>query len=384
MQIGIVQPILARYRLPVYLELSRYCRVDLLFSKSNPGLGFGDNIREVNSNVRYFQIPTIRPCGNRLGMIQLGLGKYIIREKPDAIVIFASPRYLSFWTTILLARLYDIPIYAHGHGLIRKARVGFGYKLMTWLQLRLVSSYIGYAPCVLKSFAEHGFPTEKIRVAHNSLNISSTVKPNAKTGRERAILFLGRLRRDSKLPLLLRVVRRLREEEAIYVTVHVVGGGECAAKWREENRCHAWILWHGEIYDEQEVCKISSDCFMGCCPGNAGLSVVHMMALSLPVVTHDDFTGHGPEVSFIRDEENGLLFDYRTPEESLLTALRRLANDPLLVTEMQRAAFSTYQELATPSLAKRLWAIVGEDGFGSANSVPSGTREAVPSRADLL
>jgi glycosyltransferase involved in cell wall biosynthesis len=359
-RVGNVQPILTGYRVPVYLELSRYCHVDLLFSASKAEKGFGNVIQPHAPAVRYFEIPTLRPFGDQVGMFQWGLLSYMRRNKPDAILTFANPRYLSFWTTLVVARLCGISVYAHGHGVYKKFRTGVLYRLMVKLMLRLVTSYIAYAPSVRESFAAHGFSDRKVSVADNSMKVAFTVLPEEKTGKERGILFIGRLRPDCNLSLLLRVVMRLRDEDGLPLTVHIVGSGERASQLRKECELNPLIHWHGELYDQEEIRKLSLDCFLGCYPGNAGLSVVHMMALSLPVVTHDNLSQHGPEVTFIQDGIHGAFYDHAEPEESLYRQLKVLATRPSTLAQMQRAAFGRYRDLVSPSLAERLWAIVSE------------------------
>src|SRR5205823_3645769 len=93
--------------------------------------------------------------------------------------------------------------------------------------------------------------------------------------------------------------------------------------------------------------------------------VVHMMSLSLPVITHDDLPSHqGPEPSFIRNGVSGLLYDHNDPEESLYRAIRSLASDPLLLAQMRQFAFEDYQGLVNPPLSERFWSIL--DGRHSA------------------
>jgi hypothetical protein len=87
-----------------------------------------------------------------------------------------------------------------------------------------------------------------------------------------------------------------------------------------------------------------------------------MMALSLPVVTHDDLSRHkGPEPSFIQNGVSGILYDHAIPEESLYRALKLLVQQPARVAQMQRAAFARYRELVNPSLAVHLWGIIGAE-----------------------
>jgi len=367
-RVCIVDPVLTRYNMPVFVELSRYCDVDWIFSPSNIEWGFGSPPRPESPGLRYIEIPVLKPFGETVGMFQRGLTRYILREKPDAIMVFANARYLSFWTTLLLARLRGIPFYAHGVGFFKRRRIGLGRRLMMNLMLRLVTSYIAYAPTVRESLAAHGFSVDKVSLAHNSLINPYPVEPEEKSGTERGILFVGRLRRGSGLPLLLRVLSRLHEEHCLTFTLHVVGIGEEAGQLRRQASGSSWVTWHGEASDLQ-VRTISRDCLFGCYPGNAGLSVVHMMSLSLPVVIHNDLQSHeGPEPSYVRDGVNGILFDRKNSEESLYQLLRSLAREPSRVAQMQRSAFEEYQRLVNPSYASRLWSVFNEDRTATTRS----------------
>jgi glycosyltransferase involved in cell wall biosynthesis len=369
----VIQPFLPDYRLDVFLDLAKYCSVDLVISPTPSGSGFGDALSPGNSRVRFFTVPTRKPFGGKIGMIQWGVGKYIRRERPDVIMIFANPRYLSFWMTLLWGKLLGIPTYAHGHGLYKKRTIGIFYRMMVTALLRLVTSYICYAPIVRQSFIDHGFSDRKLTVAHNSLINCSPVRPQEKTGEERGILFIGRLRKDSNVQLLMWAMERIRRVDGIPLRLHVIGSGEEVQLLKTHACNRPWVVLHGEIYNQERIREVSLDCFLGCYPGNAGLSVVHMMSFSLPVITHNDITQHsGPEASFIRDGVSGLLYDHEKPEESLYYAIRLLATDPLMLAGMRQSAYDDYQSLVNPSLAARLWSILysGPDAPQPNSSVP--------------
>ncbi len=358
-KICIIQPFLVDYRQQVFLDLAKYCHLDLVISPTPSSSGFGQPVSSENPRVRCFTIPTLKPFGEKIGMIQWGIGKYILRERPDSIIIFANPRYFSFWTTLFLGKLLGIPTYAHGHGLFKKHKIGVLYRLMMNVLLKLVTSYICYAPIVQQSFIDRGFPDQKLSVAHNSLVNRFPVQPEEKIGNERGVLFVGRLREGNNMGLLLRVMERIRQSDGIPLTLHVIGTGEGAEQLQREMTHRPWIVLHGGTYDQERIRSISLDCFLGCYPGNAGLSVEHMMSLSLPVVTHNDLSSHqGPEPSFIRDGVSGLLYDHNNPEESLYRAIVSLATDHSNLARMRRAAFEDYQCLVNPPLSARFWAIL--------------------------
>jgi glycosyltransferase involved in cell wall biosynthesis len=360
-RVSVVQPMLSNYSLPVFLELAQHCEVDLFFSPTPQELGFGDVALTDAPNLRYFPVRTLRPWGGRLGMFQRGLLAHIIRQRPDALLLSANLRDWSFWGAVLCGAFLGIPVHAHGHGPFKKKRISVVYRWTTRTLLRLITSYICYAPAVRQSFVDHGFDDSKLTIAHNSVINPFPVKPEEKKGSATGILFVGRLRPGSNLQLLVRVVARIRDHDGLPLILHVVGAGEEAARLKEEARDRPWAVLHGEVYDAKRIREISLDCFLGCYPGNAGLSVVHMMSLSLPVVTHNDLHAHGPEPSFIRDGISGLLYDHSDPERALYQAVQSLASDPAKVARMRQNAFADYQSLSHPSLAERLWAIIGED-----------------------
>lgn len=381
-RIAIVQGVLTEYRLPVFLEMAERCDIDLVYSSTTPESGYRGAAPQPAPGVRYFHTVAVAPFGARVGMLQWGLAKYILRERPDAILTCCNSRYLSFWTMLALGRLCGIPVHVHGHGMYKKGQINPAYRLMTNTMLRMITSYIAYAPVVGDSFSTFGFDMGKVAVAENSLVNRFPVRPEEKTGGENGILFIGRLRSDSGLDLLIRVIDRIRAQDAIPLTLHIIGEGKGGGKKAGEAKpalqndpaAASWIHRYGECYDPQRIREISLQCCSGCYPGNAGLSVVHLMSLSLPIVTHDDMRSHGPEPSFIEDGVHGVLFDHSNREESLYRALTSLIRDRAQLSRMQHAAFAEYQRISHPSLAARLWSIVDAD-------TPLGSQEFAVTRS---
>ncbi len=372
-RLAVVQPHLSNVSREMFLELSAHCPLDVVVSPAPSGMGFDVAPAAESPRIRYFSGPTLKPFGARVGLIQWSVLRYMLRHRPDAVFLNANPRYLTFWLTLLWARALGIPVYAHGHGFYRRGQLRGAYRLMMRAVLNLVTLYICYAPLVRQAFLDNGFSGSKLAVAHNSLINRFPVTPQGKENRESVedvagILFIGRLRRESRLDLLLRVIDRVRREDGLELRLHVIGEGEEAPRLRAQARGSSWAVFHGGVYDPARIREISLDCFAGCYPGNAGLSVVHMMSLSLPVITHDNLREHGPEPSFIRDGISGWLFDHSDPEASLYRAIRALASDPGKIAQMRRHAFADYQALAHPSLAERIWAIIAEARHEASNT----------------
>jgi hypothetical protein len=105
------------------------------------------------------------------------------------------------------------------------------------------------------------------------------------------------------------------------------------------------------LYDQSKIAEISKKCFIGCYPGNTGLSVVHYMSLSLPCLIHDNLTKHqGPEPSYVVDKYNGRLFRY-DDKDNFEQVLKEMFDTSHIYGNN---AYKTYIELTEPSYAQRM------------------------------
>ena len=358
--ICIVQPLIANYRIPLFDDLEKYWRLTVVYSPVAKQQGFGDQSIATISGVNCREIPTCSPLGQRFGMYQSGIIRTLQKIHPDAVITFANLRYLSFWTTLIWCKIHGIPVFPHGHGLYRKHNPGFLWKMIYRVVLWLSTAYICYTPSVAESLLRLGLSKRKIVVAENSLVNPCPVSPGEKTAKETGILFIGRLRSGSRLDLLISAVAQLHVSGYPSITLHIIGDGPDAQRIRNLAMNMPWVRFHGSVYASEKLSEISRDCMAGCYPGNAGLSIVHFMSLSLPPIVHDDMAAHGPEPSYIKSGENGLLFDHLNPEAGLLSALIYMLEEPKELKRMQAKAYATYEQIAKPSLAMRIINIVGE------------------------
>jgi glycosyltransferase involved in cell wall biosynthesis len=75
------------------------------------------------------------------------------------------------------------------------------------------------------------------------------------------------------------------------------------------------ILWLGEIYEEEKKCPwfLISKSFVS--SGPIGLSLLNAFGYSLPVITHDCVSYHGPEFSLFDKSKTGYLFQYKNAND---------------------------------------------------------------------
>ena len=66
------------------------------------------------------------------------------------------------------------------------------------------------------------------------------------------------------------------------------------------------------MYDEEVKCPwfLISKVFVH--PGPIGLSIFNAFSYSLPVITHNNKSQHGPEFSLFENEKTGFLFQYKS------------------------------------------------------------------------
>lgn len=356
-----VQPLIARYRMEVVSSLSDAFDVKIFAStRGIELLGFS---RELPKCSEFVEAPILKFLENRISIQAKVLGR-IVRERPAAVFMFADVTYLSLWLALLIGRLINVPIIIHGQGLYRYREPGFVRALCYRTAVSLSAKYVCYTETSKRSLEMIGCHLSKLTTASNSLEIGETIKPAVKTGAESGVLFIGRLRDGSNIECLIDAVDSTRNE-GYAVTLHIVGGGEHLERLRQTYADRPYIVWYGALFDDAEIAKISTQCRIGCYPGAAGLSVVHMFGLSLPPLVHDDLPMHmGPEPEYVRHLETGFLYSRVGGSTALAAALLQVWRlPPQTLHDIARRAFMKYQQLNTPTLGRRLVSIIHQ-GIG--------------------
>ena len=351
-----VQPLIARYRMEVVESLSRLFNVKV-FARSE-GVEASGFSREMPHCEEFVETRIARLLSPRIHMQSHVLGR-ILTERPDAVLIFADIRFLSLWLALAAGRMIGVPVLIHGQGLYRHKRAGLVRAVCYRLAVALAQRYVCYTEASRASLERIGCPDAKLVVANNSLTVEQTVEPSAKSGTEDGVLFIGRLREGSQLERLIDAVAQLRDEGRA-ITLHVVGGGEFDERLRRAYGARDYVRWYGPVFDDARIADISRRCRIGCYPGAAGLSIVHMFALSLPPVVHDRLPLHmGPEPGYVEDGRTGFVYPNDGGADGLAATLRRIwAMPPDAMHATAEAAYATYNELNSPTLGRQLADIV--------------------------
>ena len=344
----IVQPLIASYRKDLYDDLANYFDKVDVYSNKNIKNGFKNNVTGKFNSVH---TPFI---GKREKMYyQSGIITYIVKNKPTAIYLSADFRAVHFFLILLVSKVLKIPTFPHGQSLFNKPDPSLVHKLLYKTTVYLCSSYICYTESSRQTLINIGINRSKLAVVDNTIVNNYPVRQEEKKTKNK-LMYIGRLRKNCNLKLLFDAILQLSNDYPD-LSLDIIGDGEevtSLKKYAKELKLSVNFL--GAIYDDKLISDFSKECIAGIYPGDAGLSVVHYMSLSLVPIVHSDLSKHmGPEPSYVIHGENGLNF-IRGDKLSLVDAIRAVLDDKHLAKNISKKSFQTYQNLSSPKMAYKL------------------------------
>lgn len=349
-------PTLLNYRIHEYKHFLENYQVAIAYTPQENSIGHFAKESNYIENVDYYRTRDLTFFGGRI-TYQSGILRTILKFRPSILFIQSNVRYISFWLALILCKLLNIKVVGHGQGLYRFKNPSILKTFVYALHISFSDVYACYTELSKISLNRKPIDQRKLAVARNTITNTSPVTPELKVGDENGILFIGRIRERAGIETLLSAVQKAREISGIDFHLHIVGGGSAVA---EDNlsKYSKFVTLHGPIFDDQKISTISKYCFVGVYPGDAGLSVVHYMSLSLPPIVHDDIFSHmGPEPSYIAHKQNGLLFSKKNAQKEIAELLIEIHKDKTALQSLQISAFETYKSLCNPGLGRSLLAI---------------------------
>ena len=342
-RVTIVQPSLAKYRVPVYRALAQ-----------RPGIELQVVYAESTG------IPNVAPEGFAanlypLHLVRIGPGhmlwhgaqvNHATREHCDVLILSWDVHYASLIPALLRAKANGVSTILWGHGYSKRER-----PWRAWLRqipARLSDTLLFYSEKPARAYVDkYGFEQRCVVVAPNALDQTAIAtarvawlgmpdemtrfkEANGLVGK-RTILFCSRLDKANRVDLLLRATAEIRRTIQD-VCLLIVGSGEAEADLRclaEELNLGEHIRFVGATYDEMALAPwfLSADVF--CYPENVGLSLLHAFGYGLPVVTSDRLDAQNPEIEALRPNQNGLLYRHGDFMALVGTLSELLANNTL-------------------------------------------------------
>lgn len=345
----IIQPLLASYRKNLFEDMLNHFDDVHVFANLYPKNGFSTPIE-----TRFIKTHTPFVGKRNKVYYQKGIISFIIKNRPTHIFLTQDFRAINFWLVIVLAKILNIPTFGHGQGLYDKPNEPLLHKIMFKSSISLLKKYICYTQSVYKTLESIGIAKNKLEVMDNTIINKFPIKEINTYRDKNKLFYLGRLRKGCNVELLLKAMFALKNIIP-GISLEIIGDGE--EKQDLINIVYKYklnVTFHGAIYDDKKVSEISKKSTYGIYPGDAGLSIVHYMSLSLIPIVHNDLSKHmGPEPSYIHNGINGMTFE-RNSEKSLINILNTILNNTKIQKNLSANAFKSYCELNEIKMSDKL------------------------------
>lgn len=354
MRVAICQPLVPKYRIPVFERLGGVAGIELnVFAGGSSG-----SLEAVESgrNFQFSYAPVsngkVGPVGYRYQAAQLEVVK---SGRFDVVILPWDSHYLSLAPSIFAGRMGRVPVLLWGHG-YSKHGSGFRDYLRNFYG-KLADAVLLYSRTVADRLVrQSGFRSDRVFVAQNAIDqgpIQEAIEEwNLRPERLAAfrrqfdldpdctVAFVSRLEPENHIELLIEAFNLVRTEHETAKLV-IVGDGTSRSNLEALalRLCPGnSILFTGAIYDETHIAPWLLNSTVFAYPRNIGLSLMHAFGYGLPVITDDNMGSHNPEIEALRSGENGLLYE-KDNAEDLARKILCLFRNVNLRTMMSQNAF---------------------------------------------
>ena len=335
-RLGLQQRVLPSYRVPFFDLLAQSCESMSLFAgQARPVEMIASGRPQVAA---YHEAKNIHLFSGAFYLChQQNFISWLEEWDPHTLIVEANPRYLATSAAVnwMHARgrkvigwgLGSPPLFGPLAGFRQKSRISF---------LSKFDALLAYSQRGADEYAAHGFPREKIFVAHNSVSPKPTFNLQPATFKPTpSILFVGRLQARKRVDHLLRACAEMESKPRLMI---VGDGPERAALESLAKDVYPSAEFigakHGadlKPYFEQ------ADLFV--LPGTGGLAVQEAMSYGLPVIVAK---GDGTQDDLVRDG-NGWQIQ---PEAygALVSAMKNALSDMARLRKMGTESFRIVSE----------------------------------------
>lgn len=342
-KVFVVQPFLTSYRVPLFDDMADYFdNVTVMAAEASADFGVESKSYKFNLiNIKWTKIFGFYSCPF--------LNFFKDTSGYECIMHFADFRYISLYFSIIRRFISPTKVYLHGQAGYRSD--SFIKRIAYFFLVFLTDGYIAYneysASCLKKLLPK--WLRRKVHFVDNVLYLEPVTGINYIPNNE--IAYIGRLRNDSNVEMLVKACKELS------LRLHVVGMASLREKKHLLN-IHDDIIFHGALFKQDEIRNVLKNSIAGVYPGDAGLSVVHLMSLGLPVIVHSDLKSHkGPEAAYIIDGVNGLLFS-RYSVEDLTAKITKISSDLDFRNECACNSLNYFKAISKDSMAKKIACII--------------------------
>jgi glycosyltransferase involved in cell wall biosynthesis len=270
------------------------------------------NLDGYKKSLKY--IPLIKNFYWQKGAVSLAFKNY------KHYVITGEPHCLSTWLILVMNRLTGKKTYLWTHGWYGRETVTT--KIIKKLFFGLSNKVLLYGNYARKLMIEEGFKPDKLVTVYNSMDIESQLeirknlninliyKEHFKNSFP-VLLYVGRIQKRKKIEILIDALSELHKTGSLYNLI-IIGSGEDEKRSKELVSSYGldqYVWFHGACYDESILGNLIFNADLCVVPGDIGLAVMHSFVYGTPVITHNNFSKHGPEFEAIESNVTGDFFE---------------------------------------------------------------------------
>lgn len=351
-KVSIIQRIVPHYRVPFFPKLEekladRGIQLQLVYGQERSG--------DVPKTVT-IEEPWAKRVTNRYLILPGGYALWqpclhLLKDSNLIVVEQASSALLNYWL-LLRRQLGGIPVAYWGQGV--NVRSSNPHNISERVKAALINKvdwWFAYTEHTVNIVRKAGFPPDRITVVENAvededfrLGIQAVTDDDLRTLRRDLGIeggniglycgaFIPPKRIDFLLEVCLAIKRRLPDFHCI-----MIGSGPEQCKAEQAAAEHSWIHYVGPKFagERAPYFKLSRVLLQ---PGAVGLVTVDSFVAEVPLFT-TDLPSHGPEITFIRHDENGYItpVDVNTYVDAVCAYLASPEQQQRLIEGCRRSA----------------------------------------------
>ena len=347
-RILIIQALMKQFRVPFFSRLHAALQrdgIDLVVAYSPPNHSHTLRGDAAELPAEFGRKVKARWLGERL--VYQSLWREILRA--DLVITGPENKYINNLGLLLLTALglKTVAFWGLGPNMHPDRRSA----LSEWVKGKSVTAvdwWFAYTESVTTKLRQHGMPANRITTVQNATDTVELRRllddiskgevaqaSQALTGNvaSKIGLYCGRLGEAKALPFLLESARLVKHRCPEFHLV-IMGSGPDRAWLKQAIASEPWIHYLGSKWGRESALlyKMAAVFLLA---GSAGLAIVDSFAADLPLIV-TDLPTHPPEISYLRDGENGRLTPHET--QAFANAILEVLTTPVLMARLRRGA----------------------------------------------
>ncbi|AQQ09157.1 Glycosyltransferase KanE [Sedimentisphaera cyanobacteriorum] len=251
---------------------------------------------------------------------QRGAASLVFKRHYQKFILTGEPYCISTWFVLLFAKILGKKTYLWTHGWY--GREGIIKTIIKKVFFSLCTKVLLYGDYARNLMIKEGFKPDKLVCIYNSLDYDKQLKIREKLtqsdvykkhfGNDNPVaVYIGRIQKIKRLDLAVEALNLLNNEGKSFNLVVIGKDNENTGleKLVSDYGLADYVWFYGPCYEEEVLGELIYNADVCVTPGNIGLTVIHSFVYGTPVVTHNDFTKHGPEFEAIEEGVTGSFFD---------------------------------------------------------------------------